>query len=68
MHAAIVREMGEIEILYNNAANEGTIMGLHARIEDVSMEEMENCWRSILELHSSYVNSSVPLPSMQDYE
>ena len=45
MHAAILREMGEVEILYNNAADEGTIMGLHGRIEDVNLEEMEKCWR-----------------------
>lgn len=45
MHEAIVREMGQVEILYNNAADEGTIIGLQGRIEDVSMEEMERCWR-----------------------
>lgn len=45
MHAAIVREMGEVDILYNNAADEGTIMGLQGRIEDVNLDEMESCWR-----------------------
>ncbi|VDC04516.1 unnamed protein product [Peniophora sp. CBMAI 1063] len=62
MHATIVREMGEIEILYNNAANEGTIMGIQGRIEDVSLEEMESCWR--VNTGASFLLAQLTVPAM----
>ncbi|KZV65611.1 NAD(P)-binding protein [Peniophora sp. CONT] len=62
MHADIVREMGEIEILYNNAADEGSIMGLHGRIEDVSMKEMENCWR--VNTGAAFLLAQLIIPAM----
>jgi 3-oxoacyl-[acyl-carrier protein] reductase len=46
MHACIVNDMGDPDILYNNAAAEGTILGIRGKIEDVKMEELESCWRS----------------------
>ena len=67
MHAAILREMGEVEILYNNAADEGTIMGLHGRVEDVNLEEMEKCWRvntgAAFLVRPTRVVISLPFPS-----
>ncbi|KAI0030036.1 NAD-binding protein [Vararia minispora EC-137] len=46
MHAKIVEELGDPDILYNNAAAERTIMGIRGKIEDVKMEDVEGCWRS----------------------
>ncbi|KAI0262081.1 NAD-binding protein [Gloeopeniophorella convolvens] len=46
LHARVVAELGHPDILYNNAAMAGTILGIKARIEDVDMGEFERCWRA----------------------
>jgi 3-oxoacyl-[acyl-carrier protein] reductase len=46
LHARVVQELGHPDILYNNAAMAGTMLGIKAKIEDVSMDEFERCWRA----------------------
>ena len=45
LHARVVEELGEADILYSNAAMAGTMLGINAKIEDSSVEEFERCWR-----------------------
>jgi 3-oxoacyl-[acyl-carrier protein] reductase len=46
LHGRVVEELGHPDILYSNAAMAGTMLGIKAKIEDVSMEEFEKCWRA----------------------
>ncbi|KAH9975000.1 putative short-chain dehydrogenase/reductase, partial [Lactifluus volemus] len=46
LHARVVQQLGHPDILYNNAAMAGTMLGIKAKIEDVSMDEFERCWRA----------------------
>ena len=46
LHADVVSKMGhEVDILYNNAAMGGTVLGIRGKIENVNLDEMEKCWR-----------------------
>ncbi|KAI0248521.1 hypothetical protein BJV78DRAFT_1131256, partial [Lactifluus subvellereus] len=46
LHGRVVEELGHPDILYSNAAMAGTMLGINAKIEDVSLEEFERCWRA----------------------
>jgi 3-oxoacyl-[acyl-carrier protein] reductase len=46
LYRRVVEELGHPDILYNNAAMAGTMLGIKAKIEDVSMDEFERCWRA----------------------
>jgi 3-oxoacyl-[acyl-carrier protein] reductase len=46
LHAKVVEELGNPDILYNNAAKAGTMLGIKAKIEDASLDEFERCWRA----------------------
>ena len=45
MHKRIVEELGHPDILYSNAAMAGTMLGITGRVQDVSLDEFEKCWR-----------------------
>ncbi|KAI0300650.1 NAD-binding protein [Multifurca ochricompacta] len=46
LHEKVVAELGHPDILYSNAAMTGTALGIKAKIEDASLYEFEQCWRT----------------------
>jgi len=46
MHAKVVEELGQPDILYSNAAMTGSALGIKAKIENASIEDFERCWRA----------------------
>ncbi|KZS95302.1 NAD-binding protein [Sistotremastrum niveocremeum HHB9708] len=51
LHAEVIKEMGEPDILYNNTGITGPIVGFGGDIKDVSIEVFEETWRTNMASH-----------------
>jgi len=63
LHAKVVEELGQPDILYSNAAMAGTMLGINAKIEDSSLEEFERCWR--VNAGGAYLLTQLCVPHME---
>ncbi|KAI0052211.1 putative short-chain dehydrogenase/reductase [Auriscalpium vulgare] len=64
LHADVVAQLGHPDILYNNAAMSGRILGIHAKIENVDIEDMEMCWR--VNNGASFLLTQLCVPHMEE--
>nr|GAT57963.1 NAD-binding protein [Mycena chlorophos] len=62
LHAAVVAAMGNPDILFNNAGTTGKVVGKAGNIEDVTIEDFENTWRT--NTGSSFLLTQLCLPYM----
>ncbi|THH14503.1 hypothetical protein EW146_g5840 [Bondarzewia mesenterica] len=46
LHKQVVETLGDPDILYNNAAMAGTVVGIKGKIQDVDVEMFERTWRA----------------------
>ncbi|KAA1470816.1 putative short-chain dehydrogenase/reductase [Dentipellis sp. KUC8613] len=63
LHAAVVRELGHPDVLYNNAGLASHVVGIKGRITDVPVEEFENTWR--VNAGSAFLLSQLCIPHME---
>ncbi|KAI0065207.1 NAD-binding protein [Artomyces pyxidatus] len=63
LHKDVVEKLGHPDILYNNAAMSGKIIGIQGKIEDVDLDEFEQCWR--VNNGASFLLTQLCIPHME---
>jgi 3-oxoacyl-[acyl-carrier protein] reductase len=62
LHAAVVSQLGEIDILFNNFAIMGPMLGRNGNIEDLPLEAFEEVWRA--NTGGSFLLTQLAIPYM----
>jgi 3-oxoacyl-[acyl-carrier protein] reductase len=62
LHAAVVSQLGEVDVLFNNSGVTGPMLGRNGNIEDLPLEAFEETWRT--NTGSSFLLTQLCIPYM----